>query len=196
MVVQDVDINYLAASGLDLTKMCKQACLLATRDTTTMNSDQPAPVPEIRREDFEEAMKSARRSVSDKQIRKYELLGIFLFYRILKTGKDSRFDHMRNSPFKLFITWTMQDIWVIMTLLPTFYLNQKQIDKPLIKTDYIGWSIWLFGFIFEIIADKQKMSFKNNPNNKSKFIDIGLWKYSRHPNYFGEISTWLGLYIS
>ncbi|CAF1313316.1 unnamed protein product [Rotaria sordida] len=201
MVVQDVDINYLAegtegASGLDLTKMSKQACLLATRDTTTMNSDQPAPVPEIRREDFEEAMKSARRSVSDKQIRKYELLGIFLFYRILKTGKDSRFDHMRNSPFKLFITWMMQDIWVIMTLLPTFYLNQKQIDKPLIKTDYIGWSIWLFAFIFEIIADKQKMSFKNNPNNKSKFIDIGLWKYSRHPNYFGEISTWLGLYIS
>jgi len=77
MVVQDVDINYLAtrtegASGLDLTKMCKQACFLATRDTTTMNSDQPAPVPEIRREDFEKAMKSARRSVSDKDIPKYE----------------------------------------------------------------------------------------------------------------------------
>jgi len=78
MVVQDADINYLAertkgASGLDLAKICKRAYLLAGRDTTTMNSNQPAPVTEVRREDFEEVMKSTRRSVSDEQIQKYEL---------------------------------------------------------------------------------------------------------------------------
>jgi steroid 5-alpha reductase family enzyme len=53
-----------------------------------------------------------------------------------------------------------------MTLLPTLYLNQKQVDKPLTKTDFIGWGIWLFGFVFEVLADQQKMTFKNNPNNK------------------------------
>ncbi len=57
-------------------------------------------------------------------------------------------------------------VWVIMTLLPTLYLNQKQVDKPLTKTDFIGWGIWLFGFVFEVLADQQKMTFKNNPNNK------------------------------
>ncbi|CAF0785349.1 unnamed protein product [Rotaria sp. Silwood1] len=123
-------------------------------------------------------------------------LGTFLFYRMLKVGKDSRFDRMRNSPSKLFVVWMMQGLWVILTLLPTLYLNQKQVDKPLTKTDYIGWGLWLFGFLFEVIADQQKMTFKNNSNNKGNFINTGLWKYSRHPNYFGEICSWLGLYIS
>ncbi|CAF3932747.1 unnamed protein product, partial [Rotaria sp. Silwood2] len=123
-------------------------------------------------------------------------LGAFLFYRILKAGKDSRFDRMRNSPSKLFTAWMLQGLWVIITLLPTLYLNRKHFDKPLTKIDYIGWSMWLFGFLFEVIADKQKMTFKNNLNNKENFISTGLWKYSRHPNYFGEICSWLGLYIS
>jgi hypothetical protein len=74
-------------------------------------------------------------------------------------------------------------IWVIMTLLPTLYLNTKQVDKKLTKTDFIGWGIWLFGFIFEVIADKQKMAFKNDSNNqvyliifilKEKFLCIHL----------------------
>lgn len=87
------------------------------------------------------------------------------------------------------------------------------MDKPLTKTDYVGWAVWLFGFVFEAIADRQKMKFKSNPSNKvnsflpfsiltslilfqDRFVDTGLWKYSRHPNYFGEICMWIGLYIS
>jgi steroid 5-alpha reductase family enzyme len=57
-------------------------------------------------------------------------------------------------------------IWVLVTLLPTLYLNRKRVDKPLTKTDYIGWSLWLFGFLFEVLADSQKTAFKNNLNNK------------------------------
>ncbi len=57
-------------------------------------------------------------------------------------------------------------IWIIMTLLPTLFLNEKQVDKPLTKTDFVGWGMWLFGFIFEVIADQQKLAFKNNPNNQ------------------------------
>lgn len=53
-----------------------------------------------------------------------------------------------------------------MTLLPTLYLNEKQVDKALTKTDFIGWGLWLFGFLFEVLADKQKLAFKNNLNNQ------------------------------
>ncbi|CAF1415163.1 unnamed protein product [Rotaria sordida] len=87
-VAKDVDMNYLTNvtegfSGADLTKICQRACILATRESiekkqqrirpTTMDSDEPAPVPEIRRAHFDEAMKFARRSVSNKDIREYEL---------------------------------------------------------------------------------------------------------------------------
>ncbi|CAF0728530.1 unnamed protein product [Adineta ricciae] len=123
-------------------------------------------------------------------------LGTFLFRRIMKLGKDSRFDRMRNSPLRLFYVWMMQGVWVFITLLPTLYLNQKRVDKSLTKTDFIGWAIWLFGFGFEAIADRQKMAFKSNPSNQGKFVNTGLWKYSRHPNYFGEICAWFGLYIA
>ncbi len=55
---------------------------------------------------------------------------------------------------------------MIITLLPTLYLNQKQVDKALTKTDFLGWGIWLFGFLFEVLADHQKLTFRNNPANK------------------------------
>ncbi|CAF1159591.1 unnamed protein product, partial [Didymodactylos carnosus] len=123
-------------------------------------------------------------------------LGAYLFYRILQTGKDARFDEIRDSPVKLFGVWMMQGVWVLITLLPTIYVNRQRIDRKITTTDYLGWSIWLFGFLFEIIADGQKYAFKNNPANRDKFIDSGLWSISRHPNYFGEICAWSGLYIS
>ena len=60
---------------------------------------------------------------------------------------------------------------------------------------YLGALVWLFGFLFEVISDYQKMKFKNIPDNKNKFIDTGLWSLSRHPNYFGEIILWIGVFI-
>ena len=60
---------------------------------------------------------------------------------------------------------------------------------------YFGLAVFLIGFIVEIIADNQKTKFRSNPENKDKFIDSGLWKFSRHPNYMGEILLWLGISI-
>ena len=71
---------------------------------------------------------------------------------------------------------------------------QKTIIKDLTLL-YIGTIIWIIGFLFEIISDYQKIKFKNNALNKNKFIDSGLWSISRHPNYFGEIILWIGIYI-
>ncbi|KAA8591320.1 hypothetical protein FQN60_002263, partial [Etheostoma spectabile] len=87
-------------------------------------------------------------------------------------------------------------LWVFMTLLPTLMLNTEKRDVPLGTRDYLGWTIWGLGFATEAIADQQKLLFKRNPDNAGKFIQSGLWAYSRHPNYFGEILQWSGLWLS
>jgi steroid 5-alpha reductase family enzyme len=127
-------------------------------------------------------------------------LGSFLVYRIWKDGKDRRFDEIKASYIKLFITWTFQGVWVYLTLFPTFFLfdfvkfsSKDQLPGPL---QFVGWAIWLCGFVLEVVADQQKLMFKQQPENRSKFISHGAWKYIRHPNYLGEIILWLGLYLS
>ncbi|KAG5282341.1 hypothetical protein AALO_G00054930 [Alosa alosa] len=123
-------------------------------------------------------------------------LGTFLFLRILKDGQDRRFNGVRDSPGTFFVYWTVQALWVFITLLPTLILNSEKHDVPLGATDYIGWGMWGLGFATEAIADQQKWSFKRDPDNTGKFIQSGLWAYSRHPNYFGEILQWSGLFLS
>ncbi|KAG5684442.1 hypothetical protein PVAND_013676 [Polypedilum vanderplanki] len=59
-----------------------------------------------------------------------------------------------------------------------------------------GFLLWIAGFIFETVADYQKFTFRSLPENKGNFMSSGLWAYSRHPNYFGEILLWLGVAIS
>uniref|UniRef100_A0A3Q2ZUC4 Si:ch211-210c8.6 n=2 Tax=Kryptolebias marmoratus TaxID=37003 RepID=A0A3Q2ZUC4_KRYMA len=123
-------------------------------------------------------------------------LGTFLFLRILKDGHDRRFDHVRDSPGTFFVYWTVQAVWVFITLLPTLMLNTERRNVPLGARDYIGWAVWSLGFATETIADRQKWLFKSNPDNAGKFIRSGLWAYSRHPNYAGEILQWAGLWLS
>ena len=113
-------------------------------------------------------------------------LGLYLFVRILKDGKDKRFDNVRNNParyferkklctftpvlihsfFRFFSFWTIQGVWVFVTLLPTLMLNNSSREKPIGTRDYVGWSIYAIGMIFEVMADYQKTAFKNDPNNK------------------------------
>merc|ERR1712045_887489 len=123
-------------------------------------------------------------------------LGSYLFIRILKDGKDKRFDKVRDNPARFFSFWTIQGVWVFVTLLPTLMLNNEKIDKPLGKQDYLGWALWATGMFFEVVADYQKTAFRNDPSNQGKFITTGLWSLSRHPNYFGEITLWFGIYLS
>jgi len=123
-------------------------------------------------------------------------LGTFLFIRVLKEGGDKRFDKARDSPAVLFKFWTLQGLWVFVTLLPTLILNAERRDPPLGRQDYIGWSMWVIGFLMETVADAHKSYFRADPANKGKFIQSGLWTISRHPNYFGEILLWFGLYVS
>ncbi|XP_059902994.1 uncharacterized protein si:ch211-210c8.6 [Gadus macrocephalus] len=123
-------------------------------------------------------------------------LGTFLFMRILKDGQDRRFNHVRDNPGTFFVYWSIQAVWVFMTLLPTLMLNAERRDVPVGVRDYIGWGVWGLGFVTQAVADQQKWFFKRDPNNAGKFIQHGLWAYSRHPNYLGEILQWSGLWLS
>ncbi|ROT83501.1 hypothetical protein C7M84_023318 [Penaeus vannamei] len=123
-------------------------------------------------------------------------LGAFLFTRIVKAGRDRRFDKTRANPSRFFYAWTIQGVWVIVTILPSLLAVLSPRQRPLSTRDYAGWGIWLAGFLIEVVADYQKTVWRNNPANKDKFINTGLWSLSRHPNYFGEIMLWFGLYVS
>lgn len=122
-------------------------------------------------------------------------LGIFLFYRVLKVGEDIRFKDVKNNALKFFVWFSISSLWVSLTTMAAMnVVTSKNYNQDLTLL-CIGTIIWIIGFLFEIISDYQKIKFKNNASNKNKFIDSGLWSISRHPNYFGEIVLWIGIYI-
>ncbi|KAI8541754.1 hypothetical protein RHMOL_Rhmol08G0087000 [Rhododendron molle] len=114
-------------------------------------------------------------------------LGLFLLMRILQWGEDRRFDEMRASLGKLAMFWAFQAVWVWTVSLPVTIVNASDRDPSLQAEDIIGWIIWSIGISVEATADQQKLTFKNSPDNRGKWCCVGLWKYSRHPNYFGEV---------
>ena len=121
-------------------------------------------------------------------------LGGYLFLRILKTKEDKRFDKIRDSFLKFLGFFTLQGVTVFMIIFPCIYLF-KQEDSDLTLASMPGFAIYLLGIIMESIADHQKYRFRDDPKNKNKWITHGLWQYSRHPNYFGEILVWTGIYL-
>lgn len=123
-------------------------------------------------------------------------LGSFLFGRIQATGKDSRFDKIKPSLLRFFAAWTLSGLWVFVTALPVFAVNASSHHPSLGFRDYLGLSLWVFGFALEIVADTQKDTWRSQKANHGKFINTGVWALSRHPNYFGEITLWLGIFIS
>lgn len=123
-------------------------------------------------------------------------LGVFLLMRILQWGEDRRFDEMRSKLGKLAIFWTFQAVWVWTVSLPVTVVNASDKDPSLKAEDIIGWIMWSVGVAAEATADQQKLTFKNSPENRGKWCNVGLWKYSRHPNYFGEIFLWWGIFVA
>lgn len=122
-------------------------------------------------------------------------LGSFLFNRIRKAGKDARFDSLKKSLLRFLQTWTLQGLWVSFTLAAALAAITTQVKVDLGGYALVGLIIWILGFGIEVIADHQKSVFTKVTANKGKFIQSGLWSWSRHPNYFGEIVLWLGVAI-
>jgi len=122
-------------------------------------------------------------------------LGSFLFRRIHAAGGDQRFDHIKVSSSRFFVAWTLQGAWVVMTSCAalTAILSPEQTAVGVIYV--MGAVMWVAGFVIEVIADQQKSRFRADPANAGRFINVGLWARSRHPNYFGEILLWAGIAV-
>lgn len=131
-------------------------------------------------------------------------LGSFLFSRIHAAGgADQRFEKIKVNPPRFLVAWTLQAIWVIFTASAALVIITSRqtapldglLDGLLDSLFWAGAAIWVIGFAFEVVADSQKRQFKKDPANKGKFITTGLWAWSQHPNYFGEITLWFGILV-
>lgn len=119
-------------------------------------------------------------------------LAFYLYIRIRRMKKDERFDGIRSDLKKFSGFWILQAFSIFIIISPVLiYMNSPV--KGFGSAGIIGVAIWLAGFITETIADLQKFRFKKK--NPHTWIQSGLWKYSRHPNYFGEILCWIGVFI-
>lgn len=126
-------------------------------------------------------------------------LAIYLGWRNIGKPEDYRYQQFRQDYgpkrywwFSFFQVFLLQGflLWLISApLLAAMYFGQ---DTPLGIFDYLGMGIWLVGFIFEAGGDYQLFRFKSNSKNTGKLLTTGLWKYTRHPNYFGDAALWWG----
>ena len=128
-------------------------------------------------------------------------LGSFLFIRVREVGEDQRFRQIKTSKSRFALVWTLQGLWVSLTSCAA--LTAVLAAKPTSALSSmglvvlgIGGCVWLLGFAVEVVADHQKTAFRRHPGNAGRFIQTGLWRLSRHPNYFGEIVLWSGVAIA
>ncbi len=121
-------------------------------------------------------------------------LGAYLFRRILRMKVDHRFDEMRDKPLRFARFWLLQAITVAVVMLPVSYLLGLDNAPGFGAWAIVGVAVWLVGLVIEAVGDQQKYAFKTALSGDEQFVTSGLWRYSRHPNYFGEILVWWGLF--
>ncbi len=138
----------------------------------------------------------------------------FLFYRIHGSARgDKRFDEVKLNPARFIVAWMMQAMWCYLTtiamVVQTGYSGPASMLVPRSATagdatgdeiffDFctvFGIVLWCIGFALEVTADFQKLNFSKDSNNQGRFISTGVWAWSRHPNYFGEITLWVGIFV-
>lgn len=126
-------------------------------------------------------------------------LSIHIAHRNRGHGEDPRYRAIRarNQPNfvlkSLYLVFLFQALLAWLISLPL--LGSLSSAKPLGWMDIAGAALWLLGFIFEAGGDWQLARFSSDPNNKGRVMDTGLWRYTRHPNYFGDFCVWWGLYL-
>jgi steroid 5-alpha reductase family enzyme len=93
-----------------------------------------------------------------------------------------------------FQVYILQGIFLFLIILPVLIINNN-LGKVIGALDVVGVLVWLIGFFFEVVGDAQLSNFIKNPENKGKLMQRGLWQYTRHPNYFGEVTQWWGIWL-
>jgi steroid 5-alpha reductase family enzyme len=132
-------------------------------------------------------------------------LGTFLAARVMDAGEDKRFHEAKQKPALMFFYWTMQGLWVVITIFPIMLCTvlMPALERDASTThwmEWVGWSVWAAGFLLEVVADRQKDAFRKRRSKKGysgkAWINEGVWRWSQHPNYFGEMTLWWGLWFS
>jgi steroid 5-alpha reductase family enzyme len=109
-------------------------------------------------------------------------LGSFLYARITRDKEDTRFRKFKKSKWTFLTPWTVQAMWVFLVDLPIVAVNSVAVDSAGFGLlDAVGLAGFTAGFVLQLVADTEKMNFRNDPANRHKFIQDGVWAYSRHP---------------
>ena len=126
-------------------------------------------------------------------------LSSYIGWRNKGKGEDYRYQNFRKSYgekrywwISFFQVFLLQGTLMWIISLPLLGAQFYSDGKPLNIFDYLGIAVWLIGFAFEAGGDYQLARFKSDPANKGKVLNIGFWKYTRHPNYFGDSAVWWG----
>ena len=124
-------------------------------------------------------------------------LAIYLAFRNIGKGEDFRYQEFRRKYgekrywwFSYFQTFLLQGVLIMIVSLPLFGISTSSQSGDLNLIDYFGMLVWLIGFSFEAGGDFQLSRFKRDVKNKGKVLNTGFWKYTRHPNYFGDSAVW------
>jgi steroid 5-alpha reductase family enzyme len=127
-------------------------------------------------------------------------LAIRIHLRNRGKGEDVRYRKWRQEWGKSFVirsyfqVFVLQGFILLLNITPVLFVNTYDAGKTGFL-DLLGVSVWFLGFIFESVGDLQLDRFIQDPGNRGKVMDQGLWHYSRHPNYFGEVTMWWGIYL-
>lgn len=128
-------------------------------------------------------------------------LAIYIFIRNKDKAEDIRYAQWRKSWGKRTLFWgflqvfMLQGLIMLLISLPIIIINSSVSTGQINIISFIGIVVWLIGMSIETTADYQLYIFLKNPDNTSQVMDKGLWYYSRHPNYFGELLNWLGIFL-
>ncbi|MFO8011452.1 MAG: DUF1295 domain-containing protein [Dehalococcoidales bacterium] len=127
-------------------------------------------------------------------------LAVRIFIRNWGKGEDYRYQQWRQQWGRHFLirsylqVFMLQGLMLLFIVYPVVIINTRGGDE-LTWLDFLGAVIWAMGFMFESVGDYQLDRFVNSPANRGKIMDRGLWHYSRHPNYFGEVTQWWGIFF-
>ena len=124
----------------------------------------------------------------------------YIFIRNFGKKEDPRYTKIKKewgrylNLYSFLVIFMLQGFLILVISYPILVVNSSTLSG-LAPLDYIGTSVWIFGYLFEIVADFQLYKFLKLPANTDKIMQSGLWKYSRHPNYFGEAVLWWGVWL-
>mmetsp|Transcript_1197 Transcript_1197/g.2645 ORF Transcript_1197/g.2645 Transcript_1197/m.2645 type:complete len:316 (-) Transcript_1197:360-1307(-) len=122
-------------------------------------------------------------------------LAFYLLYRVVKRGSDSRFDEMRSKFLSFLGFWIFQMLWAWVVSLTVTFVNSDASDPELCSADWAGIAMFAVGFALQVTADFQKDAFRSDAANKGAVCSAGVWSWSRHPNFFGEMMMWWAIFL-